>query len=193
MASRRLLTLSSLLARADDWIGYLKAQGWASATVRLEVSGASAFWTGLERRHPELKNPFRGTRERPAAKECAAPGCSFGGGTGGARCRSGSCAEAVLAVMARAGLRVGGAAMAFGPRERFTTISKGKEHGGRIPEETRKAIDRAGLPLRAPFAELTASKIADRFFYLARRLHAAGKLRARHSVHDLRHASAVAL
>jgi|GEM_PF-4178954 len=55
-------------ARADDWIESEKAQGRAPATVRLDVSGASALWTWLERRHNELRNPFRGTRARPAKK-----------------------------------------------------------------------------------------------------------------------------
>src|SRR5271157_2938075 len=53
-------------ARADDWINAEKAEGRASATVNLDISGCSAFWTWMERRHTELRNPFRGTRERPA-------------------------------------------------------------------------------------------------------------------------------
>ena len=55
-------------ARADDWIESEKALGRAPATVRLDVSGVSAFWTWMERRHSELRNPFRGTRARPARK-----------------------------------------------------------------------------------------------------------------------------
>src|SRR5208283_217047 len=49
--SQRLSPLDLTPARADDWISQLKAPGRAPATVRLEVSGASAFWTCLERRH----------------------------------------------------------------------------------------------------------------------------------------------
>ncbi len=55
-------------ARADDWIEAEKAEGRAPATVRLAVSGVSAFWTWLERRHSELRNPFRGSRARPLLK-----------------------------------------------------------------------------------------------------------------------------
>jgi site-specific recombinase XerD len=60
-----------------------------------------------------------------------------------------------------------------------------------MPEEARRAIERAQLSLRCPFAGLTASQIADRFRYLAKGLQAAGKIRERYSVHDLRHAFAV--
>ena len=45
-----------------------------------------------------------------------------------------------------------------------------------MPEEARETIEKAGLPLRSPFAELSASGS-----------------RRRHSVHDLRHAFAVRL
>ncbi|MCX7038017.1 MAG: site-specific integrase [Spirochaetes bacterium] len=99
-------------ARADDWIEAEKAEGRAPATVQLAISGASAFWTWMERRHPELRNPFRGTRARPAKK-----------------------------------------------------------------------------PARAS----TAPSIAKAFEYLARKVFQAGRIRARYSVHDLRHAFAVRL
>jgi hypothetical protein len=77
--------------------------------------------------------------------------------------------------------------------ECFTTTTKGKEQSGRVPEDVRKEIERAALSFRAPFSGLTAPRIADRFLYLVKKLHATGKLRARYSVHDLRHAFAVEL
>jgi hypothetical protein len=74
-----------------------------------------------------------------------------------------------------------------------SSTTKGKEQSGKVPEEAREAITRAGLPLRAPFSGLSAAAIADRFRRLAIKLHRAGKLQARYSVHDLRHAFAVRL
>ena len=47
------------------------------------------------------------------------------------------------------------------------------------------------MSLRAPFDGLKASKVADRFPYLLAKLHDEGRVRARYSVHDLRHAFAV--
>ena len=101
--------------------------------------------------------------------------------------------RAAIVVMARAGLRVGALPSLSITGSRWTATTKGKEQGGTIPETVRKAIERAGLPLRAPFAELTATRILDRVRYLVRKLLAEGKLRARYSVHDLRHAFAVRL
>ena len=60
-------------ALADDWIEAEKAEGRAPVTVRLAVSGCSAFFSWLERPHPEIKNPFRGTRSRPKQEPRADP------------------------------------------------------------------------------------------------------------------------
>jgi integrase len=95
--------------------------------------------------------------------------------------------RAAIAVMAYVGLRVGALPALSIHGERFTTISKGKEQGGTAPPEVRLAIERAGLSLRSPFAHTTAARIAARFVYLVAKMHAAGKLRSRYSVHDLRH------
>jgi len=75
----------------------------------------------------------------------------------------------------------------------WKATTKGKEQSGTLPAEARSAIGKAGLPLRAPFGEQTAGQIADAFRYLSAKLHAKGELRARYSVHDLRHAYAVRL
>jgi integrase len=61
---------------------------------------------------------------------------------------------------------------------------------GEISEDLRQAITRAGLPLRSPFKGFTATSIAKAFNYLARKLLALERIRARYSVHDLRHAFA---
>ncbi|MGA2976121.1 MAG: site-specific integrase [Spirochaetia bacterium] len=55
-------------ARADDWIESLKAEGQAPSNIALMVAAALSFWTWSERRNVELRNPFRGTRSRPAKK-----------------------------------------------------------------------------------------------------------------------------
>jgi site-specific recombinase XerD len=180
-------------ARADDWIAELKSQGRSPATVRLEVSGASAFWTWMERRHPELRNPFRGTRERPAMRSTRKLEVPSEEEISQMMKAADPLMRAAIAVMARAGLRVGGLPALSIRGERFTTTTKGREHSGRVPEEVRREIDRAGLSLRTPFGETTAPRIAARFVYLVGKLYTAEKLRAKYSVHDLRHSFAVKL
>ena len=180
-------------ALADDWINEMKAQGRAPATVRLVVSGASAFWTWLERRHPELRNPFRGTRERPARKATRPLAVPSAEEVKTILTKADPVLRAAVSIMAAIGLRVGALPGLSIHGERFTTTTKGKEQSGQVPLGVRKDIERAGLPLRAPFAGLTADQLAHRFAYLVKKLHAAGKLSARYSVHDLRHHFAVRL
>ena len=178
-------------ALADDWIEAEEALGRAPSSVRLAVAGASAFFTWLERRHPEVRNPLRGSRVRPLSRprrKLAVPSAEE------IRLLQAAAApslRAAMAVMNEAGLRVGGLPSLPICGEHFTTTMKGKDQAGLMPEEARRAIERAQLSLRSPFAGLTASQIADRFRYLAKELQAAGKIRERYSVHDLRHAFAV--
>jgi len=178
-------------ARADDWIESEKALGRASASVRLDVSGASAFWTWLERRHTELRNPFRGTRARPARKATRKLEVPSDDEIRILEASAAPWLRAAIVLMSQGGLRVGGLTGLSINGTRWTTTSKGKEQTGEVPQEAREAITRAGLSLRAPFEAFTTAKISKAFEYLARKLVEAGRLKARYSVHDLRHAFAV--
>jgi len=181
-------------AAADDWITSLKASGRSAASVGLDVAAGSAFYTWAERRHAEIRNPFRGTRSRPprqTRRELAVP----------------SAAEvelmqaeakkpelrAAIAIMGRVGLRVGGLPDLVVNGNRWNTRTKGKEQAGELPEGLREILSAARLPLRAPFGGTTATRIADDFRYLTARLFKAGKLAAAYSAHDLRHFAAVEL
>ena len=95
--------------------------------------------------------------------------------------------------MSRVGLRVGGLPRLSISGTRWTTTSRGKQQSGKVLAEAREAITRAGLSLRSPFEATTSELIAKAFKYLVEKLHAAGRIRARYSVHDLRHAFAVRL
>ena len=101
--------------------------------------------------------------------------------------------RSAIVLMAQGGLRVGALPSLSITGARWTATTKGKEQSGKVPEEAREAIQKAGLPLRSPFKATTAESIAKAFEYLARKAHAAGKIAARYSVHDLRHAFAVRL
>ncbi len=178
-------------ALADDWIEAEKALGRASASVRLAVAGASAFYTWFERRHPEVRNPLRGSKARPLSKPRRKLAVPSEEEIRSLEAAADPVLRAAIAVMSSAGLRVGGLPALTIYGERFTTTTKGKEQAGLMPEEARRAIERAQLSLRSPFASLTAPQVSDRFRYLAKRLQGEGKIRERYSVHDLRHAFAV--
>jgi hypothetical protein len=63
------LPASSLTPRlADDFIRDLRAMSGRDAdSTRLVVSACSSFFSFLERRFDEIRNPFRGSRARPAS------------------------------------------------------------------------------------------------------------------------------
>jgi site-specific recombinase XerD len=180
-------------ARADDWINAEKAEGRASATVNLDISGCSAFWTWMERRHSELRNPFRGTRERPAKKAAHKLAVPSDSEIRELEAAAAPWLKAAIVLMGQGGLRVGGLPGLSINGARWPTVTKGKEQSGTMPQEAREAILKAELPLRSPFGEFSAQKIAKAFAYLTRKLLAEGRIKARYSVHALRHAFAVRL
>jgi site-specific recombinase XerD len=190
-APQGLSPLELTPTQADDWIEAEKAQGRSSSSVRLAVAGASAFYAWLERRHPEVKNPLRGSRARPLIKPRKRLAVPSEEEIQELQVAAAPVLRAAIAVMSEAGLRVGALPSLAIYGERFTTITKGKEQAGPMPEKARRAIERAGLAFRGPFTGLTAQQIADRFRYLSKRLKEAGKIQERYSVHDLRHAFAV--
>ena len=192
-AAQGMEVLELTPATADKWIAHLREQGRASATVRLDVAAASASWTQLERWHTWLRNPFRGTRARPekqAKRELVTPSESE---VETLEARAEGWLRAAVVVMARAGLRVGALPSLCISGTTWKAMTKGKRQTGAMPELARKKIERAGLPLRGPFADRTAQVVKDTFRVLAKRLHAEGKLQAVYSAHDLRHAFAVRL
>jgi site-specific recombinase XerD len=180
-------------AEADDWIEALKAAGRASASVRLDVAAVSAFWTWMERRHGQLqgRNPFRGSRARPASKPSRKLAIPDESEIQLLEAQAKPAMSAAITCMARAGLRVGALPSLSINGTTWTATTKGKEQSGAATEQMRQAITRAGLSLREPFNGQTAGAIKERFRYLVAELHAQGKLRAKYSVHDLRHAYAV--
>jgi site-specific recombinase XerD len=190
-ADKGLPVLELTPAQADDWIESEKARGLSSATVRLWVSGASAFWTWLERRHSNLRNPFRGTRSRPIAKPVRKLAVPSDLEIRELEAAADPVLRAAIVMMSQAGLRVGGLPGLSILGARWNTTTKGKQQAGKVPEEARAVLERAGLPLRSPFSTFTADQLRMRFAYLVSKLHADGKLRERYSVHDLRHAFAV--
>jgi site-specific recombinase XerD len=180
-------------AEADDWIESMRDR--SSSVVRLRIAAASAFWNWLERRHPkeQLRNPFRGTRAKPKNKYVKRIEVPDKVEIKALLSAADPVLRAAIMCMAERGFRVGALPSLSIAGGRWWAETKGHEQRGDLPDSARRAIERAGLPLRAPFAELTAAHISGRFAYLVERLEKAGTIRARYSVHDLRHAFAVRL
>jgi site-specific recombinase XerC len=177
-------------AQADDFIYSLRG-GRSAASIRLDVSAASSFFTWLERRRAGIKNPFRGTKARPAKKqdrkieipstpevETIVRGLPID-------------LAAAVAVMAYRGLRAGILPTLSISGDRFFGRSKGKDISGVLPAAAQEAVKAAGLPLRGPFAGILPNTLEKRLARAVAKLHAAGKIQGTYSAHDFRHFYAV--
>jgi integrase len=205
---RKHLAPTDLTPRlADDFIRSIRADGKDTDTSRLYIAAASSFYTFLERRFDEIRNPFRGTKARPKATwamavipsreeialivETAEP-----------------ILRAALMIVVETGLRVGGLiGMTIRSDGTLITTTKGAQHIHPEPlsEIVQLAIKTAGLDPRHPFkADLfkmrgeTIALDQERFTAimktrLSRHVTALmndGKIKAKYSFHDFRHAYA---
>ena len=160
----------------------------SAASIRRDIAAGSSFFTFLERRCDDIRNPFRGTKARPEkrnAGECEYPDkkelTAIMAGIDNQAIR------AAVAVMAWRGLRVGALPSLTIKGSHFTARSKGKDIDGELPPTVLEALKAAGLDSRKPFASLTEKDITNHIYYRIGQLHKAGKIRARYSPHDLRH------
>jgi len=93
--------------------------------------------------------------------------------------------------MSKSGVRAGALPSLSVSGDRYTCTTEGKEQRGKVPQEAREAIQKAGLSLRSPFQDKAVHQIEGGLCYLTKKLHATGQISARYSCHDLRHAFAV--
>jgi site-specific recombinase XerC len=93
--------------RADDFIYSMKGEA-AAATVRRIVAACSSFFTWLERRHEGIRNPFRGTKARPAKKAEKALAIPNAAEVKKILAALPAYEAAAVSVMAFRGLRIGG-------------------------------------------------------------------------------------
>ena len=221
MKKHDLRVLDLTAALADDFIGDLVTGKDLEApidadTVRLSVSACSAFFSHLERRFAELRNPFRGTRARPKASPTTAVIPSEAE-IGTLQAEADPPLRAALAVVIETGARVGGLpALSIRADLTWYTTSKGKEVQGFAPLSARalKALSAAGLdswrkadswqpfdPARFPRGEgrgesdtspgdLLIDWLKTKLRRLCERLVSEGKIGTVYSFHDLRHAFA---
>jgi site-specific recombinase XerC len=179
-------------ARADDFIYSLKGEA-AAASIRRDVAACSSFFTWLERRHEGIKNPFRGTKARPALKNKKA--LAIPKNTAEVKkiiAALPAFEAAAVSVMAFRGLRIGGLPGMEITGDRFKARSKGKDISGELPGNALTAIKAANAPdKRRPFAGIAEDALARRIEYHINKLFQAGKIGAAYSCHDFRHFYAV--
>jgi len=200
MKHRNLILLDLTPALADDYIRAQKGTGQDSDSVRLRVAAVSSFYTFLERRHPEVRNPFRGTKVRPRSSWAVATIPSPEEITLTKNSAS-PVTRAVISILAETGLRIGGLAdLRVKADGNYHTWTKGKKFEGFWPlsKETRDAILEAGLPPSRPFlpqdqtVENVTGNLGARVFKHCKKLYQKGIIAAAYSPHDFRHAFAEA-
>jgi site-specific recombinase XerD len=178
-------------ARADDFIYSLKGEA-AAASVRRDVAACSSFFTWLERRHEGIKNPFRGTKARPAEKTEKALVIPTAPEVKKIIAALPLFEAAAVSVMAFRGLRIGGLPGLEINGSRFKTRSKGKDISGELPGNALAAIKAANAEeKKRPFAGITEEALARRIEYHIGKLHKAKKIKAAYSCHSFRHFFAV--
>ena len=188
-SARRKIEVPTLRAHdAEDWIAEMKDEERAPGSVRRGIAVASSFFTFLEREtEGRVRSPFRGTKARPpmrTAKMAAFPSqeetlCILDALAPGVR--------AAAAVMVHRGLRVGALPGLTIRKDQFSARSRGNDISGELPSEVLEAIRAAGLNLRSPFGEMTATKIADGIRKKTGELAKGGTIATPYSAHDLRH------
>jgi len=175
-------------SHADAFIDSLEG---APSTVRIRVAAASSLFTFLERETDgRVRNPFRGTKARPA-KKTKAPVVPTREELEVIMAALSPVNQAAVVVMMEHGLRVGALAGLYIWNGRYTSTSKGKEVAGEFSEVAAKAIKKAGLDGKKPFAGLAEDSVRNAFKYASGRLFREGKIGAAFSVHDIRHFFAI--
>ena len=197
-ASKERINLFELsTGQADAFIRELKADARSAASVRRDISAVSAFYSWLERYHTGIKNPVRGTRIRPSQanlKQIVIPVAS--------EYKIITAAlppieKAIVVTMAVRGLRAGALPTLELKSGKYRGKSKGKvlkennNAGITLPGEALNAIKTAGLDIKRPFSDYSASAIERRINRKVGELYKAGKIRAPYSCHDFRHYFAV--
>jgi site-specific recombinase XerD len=202
-AKQKIDVLELTPLQADNFIYSLKGER-SNSSVRLDVAACSSFFTWLERRHAGIKNPFRGTKARPAkktVKEIAIPPSPEAEEeVEGIISQLPAGLAAAVSVMAYRGLRIGILPTLSISGDSFTGESKGQKVKGKLPAQALEAIKKAKLPLRSPFAgedrisgtlDKKIDALEKRLVRAVAKLYKDGKIKAVKNPHYFRHFYAV--
>jgi site-specific recombinase XerD len=176
--------------QADGFIKERRSADISNALVRLDTAACSSFFTFLERRYPSVKNPFRGTRERPEKRTAKKIEIPTEEEVQYIIEKSNEFVSAAVAVMAYRGLRAGALPSLEVIGNHFKAFSKGKETKGTFNKDVLFIIN--NLPsVGSPFGGLSSGAIEHRIKRATEKFYAKGKIKALYSAHDFRHFYAV--
>jgi site-specific recombinase XerD len=179
-------------AQADQYIYSLRQEGRAAASIRLDVSVASSFFTFISRRHKAVANAFRGTRAKPSNKASKTTVIPTDGEMKLILTNVPPLEKAIITCLYGRGFRIGALPDLTIWGTKFNARSKQMDIAGEIPQVAIQAIKEAGLNSHKPFSGFSSNALKTRVKKQMERLYKAGLIRNQYSSHDFRHYYAVA-
>lgn len=180
---------------ADDFIMNIKTSKLSNLSIRLIVSACSSFFTFLHRRHPiAIENFFIGTKMRPPArnkKKIEVPSKkeiekiidNI----------SDKAIKSAVVFICECGVRVGALPNLEIRKKKYYSFSKGKEISGKVNDKTINYLKKNKLDLKQPFKNKSSEVIRNIFYRSSKRLYKRGFIKAKYSIHDVRHYFAIKL
>lgn len=180
---------------ADDFIMNIKTSKLSNLSIRLIVSACSSFFTFLHRRHPiAIENFFIGTKMRPPArnkKKIEVP--SKNEIEKIIDNISDKAIKSAVVFICECGVRVGALPNLEIRKKKYYSFSKGKEISGKVNDKTINYLKKNKLDLKQPFKNKSSEVIRNIFYRSSKRLYKRGFIKAKYSIHDVRHYFAIKL
>jgi len=180
---------------SDDFIMHIKTSKLSNLSIRLIVSACSSFFTFLHRRHPiAIENFFIGTKMRPPArnkKKIEVP--SKREIEKIIENISDKAIKSAVIFICECGVRVGALPNLEIRKKKYYSFSKGKEVSGKVSDKTINYLKKNKLDLKYPFKNKSSEVIRNIFYRSSKRLYKRGEIKAKYSIHDVRHYFAIRL
>jgi len=180
---------------SDDFIMHIKTSELSNLSIRLIVSACSSFFTFLHRRHPiAIENFFIGTKMRPPArnkKKIEVP--SKREIEKIIENISDKAIKSAVIFICECGVRVGALPNLEIRKNKYYSFSKGKEVNGKVSDKAINYLKKNKLDLKYPFKNKSSEVIRNIFYRSSKRLYKRGEIKAKYSIHDVRHYFAIRL
>ena len=180
---------------SDDFIMHIKTSELSNLSIRLIVSACSSFFTFLHRRHPiAIENFFIGTKMRPPArnkKKIEVP--SKREIEEIIENISDKAIKSAVIFICECGVRVGALPNLEIRKNKYYSFSKGKEVNGKVSDKAINYLKKNKLDLKYPFKNKSSEVIRNIFYRSSKRLYKRGEIKAKYSIHDVRHYFAIRL
>jgi site-specific recombinase XerD len=175
-------------AQADDFIYSLQG---SPNSKRLTIAAISSFYTFLERRNANIKNPVRGTRARPEKKPVKKLEIPTDNEVNIILNSVPEPERLAVYIMAFRGLRIGALRRLTIWGNTYTSVSKGKQIYGEFSPDILKQVKKSDLNNKTPFSDYSVNALKLRIYRQTQKLFNDGKISSAFSAHDFRHYFAV--